>query len=34
VAGFSDQVFETLAAFARGELSAGHWTAVVESVVP
>src|SRR6201991_593420 len=30
--GFSDQVFDVLAEFARGELNADHWIGVIESV--
>jgi 60 kDa SS-A/Ro ribonucleoprotein len=30
VGGFSDQVFETLAAFAAGRLADGHWVAEIE----
>jgi 60 kDa SS-A/Ro ribonucleoprotein len=33
VGGFSDQVFEVVSEFARGELNAGHWIGVIESVV-
>ena len=32
VGGFSDQVFETVAAFAAGRLAEGHWVAEIESV--
>jgi 60 kDa SS-A/Ro ribonucleoprotein len=32
VGGFSDQVFEVLAAFAEGRLGAGHWVAEIEAV--
>jgi 60 kDa SS-A/Ro ribonucleoprotein len=32
VGGFSDQVFEVIADFARGELNADHWIGVIESV--
>jgi 60 kDa SS-A/Ro ribonucleoprotein len=32
VGGFSDQVFDTLAAFATGRLSDGHWVAEIEAV--
>jgi 60 kDa SS-A/Ro ribonucleoprotein len=32
VGGFSDQVFDVIAEFARGELSADHWIGVIESV--
>src|ERR1700754_664055 len=32
VGGFSDQVFDVLAEFARGELNADHWIGVIESV--
>ena len=33
VGGFSDQVFDVIAEFARGELNAGHWIGVIDSVV-
>jgi 60 kDa SS-A/Ro ribonucleoprotein len=32
VGGFSDQVFEVVAEFARGRLNAGHWVGVIESI--
>ncbi len=32
VGGFSDRVFEILATFAAGELNAGHWVGVIESL--
>ena len=32
VGGFSDQVFDLISAFARGELNPGHWIGVIESV--
>ncbi|HKO99564.1 MAG TPA: hypothetical protein VJU86_21475 [Pyrinomonadaceae bacterium] len=32
IGGFSDQVFDVIAEFARGELSAAHWTGVIDSV--
>ena len=32
VGGFSDEVFEVVARFARGELGAAHWVGCVESV--
>jgi 60 kDa SS-A/Ro ribonucleoprotein len=32
VGGFSDQVFEIVKLFARGELEAGHWVRVIEEV--
>ena len=32
VGGFSDQVFDVVSEFARGELNAGHWIGVIESV--
>jgi len=32
VGGFSDQVFELLGLFARGELTAEHWIGVIEAV--
>lgn len=32
IGGFSDQVFENLALFAKGELGANHWVGVIESV--
>ena len=33
VGGFSDQVFDVISEFARGELNADHWIGVIESVV-
>jgi 60 kDa SS-A/Ro ribonucleoprotein len=33
VGGFSDQVFDVIAEFARGQLKADHWIGVIESVV-
>jgi 60 kDa SS-A/Ro ribonucleoprotein len=33
IGGFSDQVFEVIAAFASGELEADHWVARIEAVV-
>ena len=33
IGGFSDQVFEVIAAFAGGQLEAGHWVERIESVV-
>ena len=33
VGGFSDQVFEVISDFARGELNADHWIGVIDSVV-
>jgi len=33
IGGFSDQVFEVIAEFARGELSPNHWVGVIESTV-
>jgi len=33
VGGFSDQVFDVIAEFAAGRLSADHWMGVIESVV-
>jgi len=33
IGGFSDQVFDVIAAFARGELSADHWVGVIEEVI-
>lgn len=32
IGGFSDQVFENLALFAKGNLGANHWVGVIESV--
>lgn len=32
VGGFSDQVWDVIAAFANGELNAAHWVGVIESV--
>ena len=32
VGGFSDQVFDVISTFARGELNADHWTGVIEAV--
>ena len=32
VGGFSDQVFEVISQFARGELNADHWIGVIESL--
>src|SRR5262245_52980193 len=32
VGGFSDQVFDVIAEFARGELNADHWVGVIDSV--
>ena len=32
VGGFSDQVFEVISEFARGELNADHWIGLIESV--
>jgi 60 kDa SS-A/Ro ribonucleoprotein len=32
VGGFSDQVFDVIAEFARGELNADHWVGVIEKV--
>jgi len=32
VGGFSDQVWDVIAEFARGELNANHWVGVIESV--
>jgi 60 kDa SS-A/Ro ribonucleoprotein len=32
IGGFSDQVFDVIAEFARGELNANHWIGVIESV--
>ena len=33
VGGFSDQVFDVIAEFARGELSAGRWVRIIEEVI-
>jgi 60 kDa SS-A/Ro ribonucleoprotein len=32
VGGFSDAVFDILAAFAAGQLAAGHWLGEIESI--
>ena len=32
IGGFSDHVFEVIAAFAEGRLGADHWVGVIESV--
>ena len=32
VGGFSDQVFDLISVFARGELNPGHWIGVIEAV--
>ncbi len=32
IGGFSDQVWDVIAEFARGELNANHWVGVIESV--
>jgi 60 kDa SS-A/Ro ribonucleoprotein len=32
IGGFSDQVFDVIADFAAGRLSADHWIGVIESV--
>ena len=32
VGGFSDAVFDILAAFAAGQLAAGHWVGEIESI--
>ena len=32
IGGFSDQVFDVIAAFAAGRLDADHWVSVIESV--
>ena len=32
IGGFSDQVFEVIAAFASGKLEADHWIARIEAV--
>ena len=32
IGGFSDQVFEVIAAFAEGRLGADHWVGVIEAV--
>lgn len=31
IGGFSDQVFEVIAEFARGEINANHWVGIIES---
>ena len=33
IGGFSDQVFDVIAEFARGELNADHWIGVIEEVI-
>jgi len=33
VGGFSDQVFDVIAEFARGELNAGRWVRLIEEVI-
>ena len=33
IGGFSDVVFDLIAEFASGRLSAGHWTEVIERMV-
>src|SRR5262249_53591023 len=33
VGGFSDQVFDVISEFARGELNANHWIGVIDAVV-
>jgi 60 kDa SS-A/Ro ribonucleoprotein len=33
IGGFSDQVFDVIAEFARGELGADHWIGVIEEVI-
>jgi 60 kDa SS-A/Ro ribonucleoprotein len=32
IGGFSDQVFDVIAEFARGRLNANHWVGIIESV--
>ena len=32
ICGFSDQVFEVIAAFAEGRLGADHWVGVIDAV--
>jgi 60 kDa SS-A/Ro ribonucleoprotein len=32
IGGFSDHVFEVMAAFAAGELEPDHWVAAIEAV--
>jgi 60 kDa SS-A/Ro ribonucleoprotein len=32
VGGFSDAVFDLLAAFAQGGLAADHWVSVIEAI--
>jgi 60 kDa SS-A/Ro ribonucleoprotein len=32
IGGFSDQVFEIIDLFAKGELNADHWVGVIEAV--
>ena len=33
IGGFSDQVWNVIAEFAAGELSADHWIGVIEEVI-
>jgi len=33
IGGFSDQVFDVIAEFARGELNAGRWVRLIEEVI-
>jgi 60 kDa SS-A/Ro ribonucleoprotein len=33
VGGFSDQVFDVIAEFGRGELNAGRWVRLIEEVI-
>jgi 60 kDa SS-A/Ro ribonucleoprotein len=33
IGGFSDQVFDVIAEFARGQLTADHWIGVIEEVI-
>jgi 60 kDa SS-A/Ro ribonucleoprotein len=32
IGGFSDQVFEIIAAFAEGRLGAAHWVGVIDAI--
>jgi 60 kDa SS-A/Ro ribonucleoprotein len=32
IGGFSDAVFELIAGFAKGEMAAGHWTEIIETI--
>jgi 60 kDa SS-A/Ro ribonucleoprotein len=32
IGGFSDQVFDVIADFAKGDLNADHWVSVIEKI--